>query len=268
MVVSDFEPLRSSSRQSLVFWAVGVIGCLLFCGCPNASKPAGPVKPDGTPVAKPDTPVPPPVDPPKAAQGEWTPLFDGKTLTNWKVTDFGLPGECKVDNGMLLIGPGTRLAGISWTGGALPKMDYEISAEAQRVNGEDFFFGLTFPVDETHCSFITGGWAGRVVGLSSVSGEDASENETNTEREFQTGKWYRMRVRVMQNRIQAWIDDDRVVNLNTTDKSISVRLEMELQFPLGLATYKTQGAVRDLKYRKLTAAELAAPDPMENSDAE
>lgn len=60
----------------------------------------------------------------------------------------------------------------------MPVMNYELSLEAMRVDGSDFFCGLTFPVGSNFCSFIVGGWGGGVVGLSSLNSEDASQNET------------------------------------------------------------------------------------------
>src|ERR1017187_5171018 len=62
--------------------------------------------------------------------GDWTPLFDGKTLTNWAVTDFGGHGKVSVASGQINIGMGAELSGINWTNGTLPKTDYEISLEA------------------------------------------------------------------------------------------------------------------------------------------
>jgi hypothetical protein len=49
-------------------------------------------------------------------------------------------------------------------------MNYEIKLEAKKVTGNDFFCGMTFPVGDSFCSFIVGGWGGPVVGLSSIDG--------------------------------------------------------------------------------------------------
>ena len=46
------------------------------------------------------------------------------------------------------------------------------------MKGGDFFATLTFPVDDSFCTFVTGGWGGDIVGLSSIDGWDASDNET------------------------------------------------------------------------------------------
>ena len=59
-----------------------------------------------------------------------------------------------------------------------PKVDYEVNLDAKRVAGNDFFCGITFPVGKRFCSLIVGGWGGATVGLSSIDGKDAAENET------------------------------------------------------------------------------------------
>lgn len=249
-------------RAGLAATLLAALSCL---GCPRAAVP--PADPPAT--SGPADPAPPPRDPlppPAVAAEKVTVLFDGKSLDNWKVTDFGIPSDVKVENGQLIIAPAnpnTRLAGVSWTGKQLPKVNYEITAQAQRVEGGDFFIGVTFPVHETYCSLIVGGWGGNVVGLSNINEEDASENESNSQRQFETGKWYAIRVRVTEHQIQAWIDQDQVVNLDYSEKRISVRLEMELQYPLGLATYRTKGAIKDVQLRELRRDELPPPPQSE-----
>ena len=101
-----------------------------------------------------------------AASGEWTPLFDGQSLKGWKETPFRGRGEVRVKDGTILIGKG-HLTGITWTG-EFPKSGYEIRFEAARLEGNDFFAGITFPVKDSFCSWINGGWGGSVVGLSSL----------------------------------------------------------------------------------------------------
>jgi hypothetical protein len=183
----------------------------------------------------------------------WTSLFDGKTLGEWKKTAFGGEGDVEVKDGRIVIDAGNPMSGITWSG-KHPTMNYELSLEAMRVNGSDFFCGLTFPVGNDPCSFICGGWGGGVVGLSSLDGSDASENETTQYQEFENGRWYKIRVRVTPGKIEAWIDDKQKVNVDTKDKRISIRIEVEASRPLGIATYSTTAAVRDIKVQQLAGA--------------
>ena len=182
---------------------------------------------------------------------KWRPLFDGKSLAGWNVTKFGGEGDVEVKDGALLLHSGNDMTGVTFAGKDLPKMDYELVVEAKRVKGNDFFATVTFPVGDSHCSLVTGGWAGSVVGISSLDGRDASENDTTTLFTFKDNQWYKFRVRVTKNRIQAWIDDKNVVNVVTTDKKISTRAESELSRPFGVASWQTTGAIRAIRIREL-----------------
>ena len=121
-------------------------------------------------------------------------------------------------------------------------MNYEILVKAKRSQGERFFATITFPVGDSHCSLVTGGWAGSVVGISSLDGQDASENSTTTLVTFKDNQWYKFRVEVTKDRIRAWVDDKNVVDVDTKDKKISTRAESELSRPLSVASWQTTGA--------------------------
>jgi hypothetical protein len=178
-------------------------------------------------------------------------LFDGKTLKNWQKTEFGGEADVTVENGVIVVGSGATLSGINWKGEDLPVMDYEISLDANRLEGSDFFVGLTFPFEKSHASLILGGWGGSLVGISSVNGFDAANNDTATAKEFKNNKWYHVRLRVTRNKIQAWVDDEKVVDADTTDKEISVRADIDASRPLGLATYQTKAGYKNIILKRL-----------------
>jgi len=186
-----------------------------------------------------------------AAQEGWKPLFDGKSLGHWKSANFGGEGRVYLQDGQIVLEMGDSMTGITWTGEELPRIDYEIRLEAMKLDGNDFFCGLTFPVRDSHCSFIVGGWGGGTVGLSSLDGKDAAHNETSRIMNFADERWYRIRVRVAGSGIQAWIDDEKVVDAATANRRISTRPEVELSKPLGIATWVTKAAVRKIELRRL-----------------
>lgn len=182
---------------------------------------------------------------------EWISLFDGRSLKGWKETPFIGHGEVRVKDATILIGKG-HLTGITWAGD-FPKSDYEIRFEAARLEGNDFFAGITFPVKDSFCSWINGGWGGTVVGLSSLDGDDASENDTSTVRDFEKGRWYAFRLAVTEGRIQGWIDGQLVIDADITGRRVGLRLgEIDLNTPLGFAAYSTVAGLRKLEYRLLT----------------
>jgi hypothetical protein len=188
----------------------------------------------------------------------WRKLFDGKTLEGWKACDFYGAGKVHVKDGALVMEKGKLMTGVTFSKGGFPKMDYEVTLEGKKVAGDDFFCTTTFPVGDSFCSLVVGGWSGTVVGLSSVDFMDASMNETRKDKEFEAGRWYRVRIRVSQKRIEAWIDREQVVDLDTTDRRLSIRTECNACRPFGIATYETTGAVRDVRVRSLTDAEKKA----------
>jgi Domain of Unknown Function (DUF1080) len=199
----------------------------------------------------------PAADPPASVKEKenWKNLFDGKSLDGWKSSDFFKPGKIQVKDGAIVLEKGTLMTGITYGRGDFPKMDYEITLEGKKTAGEDFFCTTTFPVGNAFCSLVVGGWSGTVVGLSSIDSMDASANETRKDMTFKTGQWYRVRIRVSQKRIEAWIDSEKMVDLDTTDRRITIRIECTACKPFGIATYETAGAVRDIRVRKLTETE-------------
>ena len=222
---------------------------LLATGCENCPC-LGDSKKDGAKAAAKD-------DTPKADPNVIS-LFDGKTMGNWKVTDFGGQGEVEIKDGEMIIHLGSPISGITWKGQAPAKVNYEITLEAMRADGSDFFCGLTFPYKDSAISLICGGWGGGVTGLSSIDGMDASENETTGYLTYENGKWYKIKVQALENRICAWVDEKQVVNVDTTDRLIDTRIEVELSKPLGISTFATTGKLRNMQLRKLTEAEAAA----------
>lgn len=188
---------------------------------------------------------------PKLAASRSRDLFDGKTLGDWKATSFGGEGAVRVEKGHIVIGRGEPLSGISWAGAPLPKIDYQLEVEAQRVSGNDFFCTLTVPVGPAFVSLVVGGWGGTLVGLSSVDDLDASENETKTNRTFRDGRWYRLRLVVAAGRISAFVDTERVVDLATAGRRLSIRPEVDPCRPLGIATFATAAAIRTIRLKSL-----------------
>lgn len=186
------------------------------------------------------------------AAEEGKPLFDGRTLAGWSVLAFGGDGAVKVlPEGVLEIGSGAQLSGLVYTNEPL-RMDYEIGLEGRRVEGADFFCGLTFPVRTNSCTLVLGGWGGLVTGISSIDGLDASENATSQTIDFEKDRWYRIRLRVTTDRIAVWIDDKQVIDLDTTERRLGMRWgDIEQCMPLGLATWQTRGQLRNLRVRKL-----------------
>ena len=184
-----------------------------------------------------------------AASAQWTPLFDGKTMGQWKPALFANSRLPRVENAAIVLPNGRPLTGVTWSG-KFPTTDYELRFEAVRRLGGDFFASVTFPVGGDHATWVLGGWGGDIVGISSIDGWDASDNETRSYFNFEQDRWYAFRLQVKADRIMAWIDGERVVNVEIGGRTIGLRPgDIKLSTPLGFASYNTTGAIRKLEYR-------------------
>jgi hypothetical protein len=172
--------------------------------------------------------------------------FNGKMVKGWEVTNFGPQGPVYVSNGEIILGMGDGCTGITWKG-EFPSHDYEVTLEAKRVEGNDFFCGMTFPAGIFPCTLIVGGWGGTTVGLSSINGLDASDNSTRMLMQFDKNRWYTIRLRVREKKIEAWIDAIKAVDFTIGDSKLSIRPEVELSKPFGIASWNTTAAIRNIR---------------------
>lgn len=182
--------------------------------------------------------------PAEVAEEPWIPLMD-----SWERV---MGGEVELtEEGSLRLGWGESLTGAKWAG-AVPVPPFEIDLEARRVDGTDFFCGLTFPARATgECvTLVVGGWGGGLVGISSIDGLDASENKTAARRSFETGRWYRIRLRRAGERIEVRVGDEKVIDADTGGKALSLRPgPVEVCAPFGLATWQSTGELRNIRWR-------------------
>ena len=179
-------------------------------------------------------------------------LFNGKDLTGWEITDFAGSGEIKVKDSELHIGMGELISGINLAHDTIPRSNYELEAEALKVDGDDFFCAITFPLGKTYATFIPGGWGGSVVGISSIDGMDAAENETASFKKFEKNQWYRFKIRVTDEKIQCFIDKEMVVDLPLEDRNIALRPgPIELSVPIGFASFQCISKIRNINLRSI-----------------
>ena len=188
----------------------------------------------------------------------WKNLFDGKSMDGWKASEFFGAGKVRIVDGTIVMEQGKSMTGITFAGKDFPRTDYEVTFDGKKLAGNDFFCTTTFPVGKDYCSFVVGGWGGTVTGLSSINSQDASSNETSKSMDFKRDKWYRIRIRVSEHRIETWIDDETMVDQDISGVRVSTRIECRLSQPFGIATYETTGAVRNIRLRSLSEAEKKA----------
>ena len=192
-------------------------------------------------------------------------LFNGKDLSGWKIAPFDGGGAVNViSNGIVECRSGDPFSGIAYTNAPLT-MNYELSLEAQRAEGSDFFIALTIPVEKSFCTVIIGGWGGGLCGISSFDHCDASENQWTECLRLENNRWYTLRVRVTPGVLQVFLNKDLYTARVEYEESsrLSLRFgDIDKTKPLGLATYCTRAYWRDFTLTRIT--ELLPDDKPRN----
>lgn len=177
-------------------------------------------------------------------------LFDGKSMDDWEIVDIGGSGEVLLEEGLLVIKMGDSVSGAVYKkADKLPVTNYEITLEARRTMGVDFFCGLTFPVGslKTCATLVIGGWGGSVTGISCIDGMDASENSTGTYQRYKDNEWYKIKLRVTPKNLSTWVNDKQVIDADIDGKKITVRPgPIESYLPLSLTTFATTSEIKNV----------------------
>jgi formylglycine-generating enzyme required for sulfatase activity/serine/threonine protein kinase len=210
-------------------------------------------------IPNPQSPSPPPAVAPFNAkharkyQERWEDLFDGKTLDGWKVVEDGgeflKHGKVAVADGQLVLERGDPATGIAWTRD-IPRVDYEISLEAMRKGGTCTMCEVIFPVKATECKLAVGGHDNADVCFELV---DGSHTKIMHKMSFEDDRWYRIRLRVTDAAMEAWVDDEEVLDFNPAGHVVALNPVAAAMKPFGLRTWKTGVAIRNLRLRQLKA---------------
>lgn len=184
----------------------------------------------------------------------WTVVFpaDDPAL---EAVPFGGAGEVEFGPASIALEQGQPLTGVRFTD-PFPTTDYEIEVVAARRAGNDFFCALTFPIGDEHATLVLGGWGGSLVGLSCLDGLDASSNETKSFHRFERDVDYRLTLRVTAERLIATVAEadgpaTTIVDLARTGRRFSLRPEVALSAPLGIASYSTRASIRRIAWRSI-----------------
>jgi hypothetical protein len=169
--------------------------------------------------------------------------------------------EAAAKAGVLVLGAGEPFSAVKYDGpiDRIPLEGYEIAWDAMRVDGNDFFSALTFPVGKPDkcVTLVTGGWGGWTVGVSTLNHAFANENETSSSFEFKSGRWYRFVLQVTPECLLCSINGKQQFKVGLKDKQLAMHpSEIQRCMPLGFASYQTTGAIRNLQIRPLKQGEL------------
>lgn len=189
-----------------------------------------------------------------APRTEWKLLSD-EFASAWKASGMPEEGQVLLQDGEIALHPGQPMTGVrfdAWQSAGLPLSRYAIEYEAMRVEGNDFFGTVTFPVNDAHVSLVVGGWGGTLVGISMIDDMDASENNTRGNARFEKHRWHKVRIEVRDDDLRAWIDDKLFVNTSIKGRKLGLRTgDIEKCAPFGFASYATHSRIRGVLIRRL-----------------
>ena len=185
---------------------------------------------------------------PAPEAGPWSNLFDGRTLDGWRKVEKG----CNVhaQDEQLIFEMKHMSTSIAWNR-AFPRVDYEVSVEARRLEGNGAFCHIAFPVNATHCFLVVGGM-GNIVALDQVDKLNMYGNETTTRMDFEQERWYTIRLRVTREHVVVWLDDRKVIDLSGAADRLSIPFAWQGLIPFGVGTWETKAAMRNIKLRRLS----------------
>jgi hypothetical protein len=83
--------------------------------------------------------------------------------------------------------------------------------------------------------------------MSNINDMSAVENETTGYLEVKDNRWYHIRVRVTDSRLQAWIDNEQMVDKEIGKNKFSIWWEQEPMRPLGIASWNTSAQLRNIR---------------------
>jgi hypothetical protein len=200
---------------------------------------------------------------PEEAWTPWEDLFDGKTLNGWTRMTRGwfryAGGSVKIEDGQLRLSHGSYGVGISRN--AAPNTNYEVRVEAMRVSGHRDIASLHFSVGDAVCNLAVGGFdSGDVVALDQVDRKPGDNNATTRHVRFESNRWFVVRLRVTDDRIQAWIDQEQLINLPRRGHAFSTSRDAG---PFGVFAWAGISAIRSIRMRQLKpeAAERSQSAP-------
>lgn len=185
---------------------------------------------------------------------EWK-LLGSELAHAWKKAGIPSEGAFTILQGAIRLEPGQPMTGArfeAWQTFKLPVTRYAIEYEAMRVDGNDFFGTVTFPVNDSHVSLVVGGWGGTLVGISSIDDMDANENNTRGNAYFKNNTWYKVRIEIRDEDLRVWIDAKLFVNTSLKGHKLGLRPgDIEKCVPFGFASYETRARIRAVTVRRL-----------------
>jgi hypothetical protein len=190
-----------------------------------------------------------------AQTGKWVNLFDERYRSQWEIIDVakgrGHGGKSSVKDGRaLLSGLKNRITG-RWVG-KFPTMDYEVVFEVARTAGLRFPY-VVFAVGDSHGVWFMAGRDGTYAGLSTVDGKgyDQKGNPTYRRVRYAAKRWYKARLRVAGGKVEAWVDDEQVIDLPDAERRVQKDAFGVTLKPFTISVHEAVNVIRNLRLHSL-----------------
>ena len=94
------------------------------------------------------------------------------------------------------------------------------------------------------------------MGLHLVDGRGREDNVTTREKSFGAERWHRVRIRVTQAKIEAWVSKEKVIDLETKGHSFGVLREWRPLDPFGIGAWGGARMLRNIVLRRIDGKAL------------
>jgi hypothetical protein len=188
--------------------------------------------------------------------GEWQDLFGAGNKKKWTLVASvagGIPGRrAGVKVGMSVLQAAKGRCGLQWQD-EFPRTNYEVTFLANRDEGKRVG-SVVFPVGDVSCAWCLGGTGdGTHMGVGLIDGRGYRDKGNPTKRRwrFEKGRWYSLRLRVTDERIEMWVGKQQVVDLTRANHRFGENDVVETLKPFGFQAFECTLGIKSLRVRTL-----------------
>ncbi|NQT86975.1 DUF1080 domain-containing protein, partial [bacterium] len=136
---------------------------------------------------------------------------------------------------------------------------YEVALEVMNTSKPNTV-GIVVPIGRAQCLLTAGGWDGGIAGLTTVDDRWGNDNPTTHRMQFPRDEWYRVRLRVTERKVQAWVGAAKVFDIARAGHVFALPTDRDPLRPFGIETWAQSAKVRNIVMRRVQQPDEAGPD--------
>ena len=163
-------------------------------------------------------------------------------------------GDWSIENGEVV--QSALIPDVYFTFGDKAWKDYEVTIEVRKERGNEGFIVIFRAQDARSFYWVNfGGWSNTRHAIEKQVNRRRVAISPNQDGRIESGRWYKVRIRVEGSHIQCWLDGEKVIDMEDDDAPF-------LNGSIGLATYGTSSRFRSIRVTSLDGSnELFAGTP-------